>query len=132
MPRRASVRYYQSRKAYYTHFEGRQIKLADGPDDAPKGPTYLAALEEFRRLMQVSNADTADQGNTVRVVIDLYGQHLERNGQERSLEILLQTCTSAVELFGDKTFSELKPLHVSAWLAQMAKPRNTKKHKGVK
>lgn len=43
--------------------------------------------------MQVSNADTADQGNTVRVVVDLYGQHLERNGQDRSLEILLQTCT---------------------------------------
>ncbi len=132
MGRRESVRYYASRKAYFTHFEGRQIKLADGPDDAPKGPTYLAALDEFRRMMQVSNADSADQGNTVRVVVDLYGQHLERNGQSRSLEILLATCTSAVEQFGDQTFAALKPVHVSGWLAKMAKPRAGKRKKTVK
>lgn len=122
--RKASVRYYASRGAYFTHFEGRQIKLAEGPDDAPKGPTYLAALREFGELMSVETADTADQENTVRVVVDLYGQHLERNGQDRTLEILLQTCTSAVEEFGDKNFGELKPIHVSSWLAKMAKPRD--------
>jgi integrase len=122
--RKASVRYYASRGAYFTHFEGDQIRLAVGPDDAPKGPTYLAALEAFRQLMQVNTADTADQANTVRVVVDLYGQHLERNGQDRTLGILLQTCTSAVEAFGDKTFAQLKPVHVSNWLAKMAKPRD--------
>ena len=74
--------------------------------------------------MPVQTADTADQANTVRVVVDLYGQHLERNGQARSLEIVLQTCTSAVEAFGDKTFAELKPVHVTEWLAKMAKPRD--------
>ncbi|MBA4063092.1 MAG: hypothetical protein C0501_05160 [Isosphaera sp.] len=132
MARRASVRYYASRAAYFTHFEGRQIKLAEGPDDAPKGPTYLAALDAFRRLMQVCNADAADQGNTVRVVVDLYGQHLERNGQARSLEILLATCTSAVAEFGDTVIGELKPIHVSGWLAKMAKPRAGKRKKTVR
>jgi hypothetical protein len=132
MARRASVRYYASRKAYFTHFEGRQIKLAEGADDAPKGPTYLAALGQFRQLMEMSNADTADQGNTVRVVVDLYGQHLERNGQSRSLEILLATCTSAVERFGDTLMGALKPVHVSGWLAQMAKPRVDRKKRTVK
>jgi len=132
MARRASVRYYQSRKAYFTHFEGQQIKLASGPDDAPKGPTYLAALDEFRRLMQVSSADSADQGNTVRIVVDLYGQHLERNGQARSLEILLATCTSAIERFGDTAMGDLKPIHVSGWLAEMAKPRAGKRKKEVR
>jgi integrase len=130
--RKSSVRYYATKGAYFTHFVGKQIRLSDGPDDAPKGKTYLAALARFQELMQVSNADTADQGNTVRVVVDLYGQHLERNGQARSLEIVLQTCTSAVEQFGDKTFDVLKPVHVSAWLALMAKPRATKKFKAVK
>lgn len=130
--RKASVRYYASKGGYFTHFEGKNIRLADGPDDAPKGKTYLAALARFRELMQVSSADTADQENTVRVVVDLYGQHLERNGQDRSLEIVLQTCTSAMAEFGDKTFQELKPVHVTGWLAKMAKPRDTKKHKGVK
>src|SRR5262249_37804875 len=76
--RKASVRYYASRGAYFTHFEGDQIRLSVGPDDAPNGPTYLAALDAFRQLMQVNTADSDDQANTVRVVVDLYGQHLER------------------------------------------------------
>jgi integrase len=130
--RKASVRYYASKGGYFTHFEGKNIRLADGLDDAPKGKTYLAALARFQELMNVSNADTADQGNTVRVVVDLYGQHLERNGQDRSLEIVLQTCTSAMAQFGDKTFDALKPVHVTGWLALMSKPRDTKKHKGVR
>jgi integrase len=130
--RRASVRYYASKGGYFTHFEGKNIRLADGPDDAPKGKASLAALARFQELMQVRTADTADQGNTVRVVVDLYGQHLERNGQDRTVEIVLQTLTSAVAEFGDKTFQELKPVHVTNWLARMAKPRDTKKHKGVK
>src|SRR5436309_1852006 len=103
--RKASVRYYASKGGYFTHFEGKNIRLADGPDDAPNGPTYLAALAKFSELMQVNNADVADQGNTVRVVVDLYGQHLERNGQTRTLKILLDTCTSAVEQFGDKSLN---------------------------
>lgn len=122
--RKASVRYYASKGGYFTHYEGKKHRLADGPDDAPNGKTYLAALDKFRELMDVSNADTADQGNTVRIVVDLYGQHLERNDQGRTLEILLQTCTSAVAEFGDKTFQELKPVHVTNWLAKMAKPRD--------
>src|SRR5581483_8335675 len=126
MARRASVRYYASRKAFFTHFEGRQIKLADGPDDAPKGPTYLAALDEFRRLMQVSNADVAGQDNTVRVIVDRYAQHLERNEQARSLEILLATCTSAVKRFGDVPIAALKPHEVNAWLDEMAQPREVR------
>jgi integrase len=122
--RKASVRYYESRGAYFTHFEGKQIRLADGPDDAPKGPTYLAALAKFSELMQVNTADTAGQENTVRIVVDLYGQHLERNEQTGTLKILLQTGTSAVEQFGDKTFSQLKPIHVSTWLNTMSKLRD--------
>jgi integrase len=124
MGRRSSVRYFASKGAYFTNFEGQRYRLADGPDDAPKGPTYLAALRKFGELMSVETANSADQANTVRVVVDLYGQHLERNGQDRSLEIVLQTCTSAIAEFGDKTFAELKPIHVTNWLAKMAKPRD--------
>lgn len=130
--RKSSVRYYASKGGYFTHHEGKNIRLADGPDDAPKGKTYLAALARFQELMQVNQADTADQGNTVRVVVDLYGQHLERNGQVGTLRILLATLTPAMEQFGDKTFDELKPVHITSWLAKMAEPHDTKKHKGVK
>lgn len=132
MARRASVRYYASRNGYYTHFEGRQIKLIEGPDDAPNGPTYLAALGRFREHMAASHADVADQGNTVRLVLDLYGQHLERNGQARSLQIVLDTCTSAVERFGDTPIGQLKPSHVSDWLAAQAQPRKDRKKRTVR
>jgi integrase len=131
MARRASVRYYESRKAYFTHFEGRQIPLAKGPDDAPKGPTYLAALDKFSEIMRLANADIADQGNTVATVCEMYGQRLEREGKTASLRILLDTCTSAVAEFGTKTMAEFKPIHVTDWLAKMAKPRmDSKKRMG--
>lgn len=124
MPRTPTIRYFESKGGYFTNHKQERFRLASGPDDAPNGPTYLAALRKFGELMQVSTADTADQANTVRVVVDLYGQHLERNGQDRTLEILLQTCTSAVAEFGDETFDQLKPVHVSNWLAKMASPRD--------
>jgi integrase len=132
MPRKPSIRYFESKNGFFTNFEGTRYRLADGPDDSPTGPNYLAALKRFGEIMQVGTVDTADQANSVRVVVDLYGQHLERNDQTRTLEILLQTCTSAVAEFGDRTFAQLKPVHVTNWLAKMAKPRDTKKHKGVK
>ena len=123
MPRKPTIRFFASKNGYYTNHEKTRFRLGDGPDDSPTGPNYLAALRRFGEIMQVGVADTADQANTVRVVVDLYGQHLERNGQGRTLEILLQTCTSAVAEFGDKTFGQLKPVHVTGWLAKMAKLR---------
>lgn len=132
MPRKPTIRFFESKYGYYTNHDRTRHRLGDGPDDSPTGPNYLAALRRFGEIMQVGVADRADQANSVRVVVGLYGQHLERNGQGRTLEILLQTCTSAVAEFGDKTFAQFKPIHVTGWLAKMAKPRDTKKHKGVK
>jgi hypothetical protein len=55
--RRSSVRYRACRKAYFTHSEGRQIKLAEWPDDTPKGPTYLAALGRCQRSCRATKLD---------------------------------------------------------------------------
>lgn len=73
--RKSSVRYYASMNGYFTHSEGKSIRLADGPDDAPKGKTYLAALARFQELMQFSDADTANRGNALRVVVENTSQH---------------------------------------------------------
>lgn len=132
MPPASKIGYYPSRKGYYTCFRKEQILLAKGPDDQTTGPTYLAALAKFQEIMQLANADTIDQGNTVRLIVDLYGQHLERNGQARSLTILLDTCTSAIEQFGDLPIGDLKPKHVSDWLDLKAKPRIDSKKRTVK
>jgi integrase len=127
MPPTADISYYDSRKGYYTCFRGKQTPLAKGPDDKPTGPTFLAALTKFREIMQLANADTADQGNTVATICEMYGQLLEREGKTASLRILLGTCTSATERFGSKTMAEFKPIHVTEWLAAMAVPREDSK-----
>lgn len=127
MPKTPSVRYYPTRSGYYTCFRNKQIPLAKGPNDKPTGPTYLAALKKFTELMETANADKADQGNTVDLICELYGQHLERNGRTGSLRILRDTCKSALERFGDKTLAEFKVFHVTEWLEAMAKPRKDSK-----
>lgn len=50
MARKSSVRYYPSRSAFFTVYRGERHKLAEGPDDQPDGPTFLAALTAFRGL----------------------------------------------------------------------------------
>ncbi|MSQ96503.1 MAG: hypothetical protein EXR98_18400, partial [Gemmataceae bacterium] len=127
MPPTSEIGYYPSRKGYYTCFRDKQIKLATGPDDKPTGPTYLGALRKFTEIMETANADTVDQGNTVRLICDLYAQHLRRNDKKASLRIFLDTCTSGIERFGDKTIAEFKPFHVTEWLEAMAKPREDSK-----
>ena len=97
MPRKPTIRFFESRGGYFTNYAKTRYRLGDGPDDSPGGPNYLAALKKFGEIMQVEKSDTADQGNTVRVVVGLHCQHLERNKQDRTLEIVLQTCTAAVE-----------------------------------
>ncbi|HLW65249.1 MAG TPA: tyrosine-type recombinase/integrase [Gemmataceae bacterium] len=127
MPPTSEISYYPSRKGYYTWFRDKQIKLSKGPDDKPTGPTYLTALRKFTELLELANADTSDQGNTVRLICELYGQHLERNGKTASLRIYLETCTSGIERFGEKTIAEFKVFHVTEWLEAMAKPRKDRK-----
>jgi hypothetical protein len=49
--RKPSVRYWESRKAYCCWIDGERHFLAHGPDDAPSGPTFLAALDQFKELL---------------------------------------------------------------------------------
>jgi transposase-like protein len=45
------LRYYPARRGYWACLNKHKYRLADGNDDAPHGPTYLAALEAFRLLL---------------------------------------------------------------------------------
>jgi len=72
MPRRPLPRYFESRGGYYVQLNGKQRRLATGPDDGPTGPTYLLALDEFKKLLESTSLDTAGDGSTVRSVLDRY------------------------------------------------------------
>jgi hypothetical protein len=57
MPRTSSIRYFKSRKAYYTQYRGRQFCLAAAPRDEPEGPTYRLAVQRFSELISVSEVE---------------------------------------------------------------------------
>src|SRR5579871_4054604 len=92
MPRNPTPRYFASRKAYYCQFAGRQHLLASGPDDAPGGPTYLAALETFRHLMAGTSIEEDGDENPIEVILETYLQHamskLKASTLERSVFML--------------------------------------------
>jgi integrase len=74
-----SIRYFKSRRAFYCQYRGHQYPLAKGPDDRPNGPTFLAAHEEFRRVMAEGARESAKDGIHVRLLCELY---MQRTGQD--------------------------------------------------
>jgi integrase len=128
MPRTPQVRYFDSRKAYFTTYKGRQIPLAVGPKDEPDGPTYKAAVRKFGEVMQVGEAARAEDDNLVITVLDQYAVHLRNQNRLKTLDILLRCTKSAVAEFGGLKVKDLKPLHVQAWLDKMGTNRGL--HRG--
>ncbi|HEX5269045.1 MAG TPA: tyrosine-type recombinase/integrase [Gemmataceae bacterium] len=136
--RKASVRYYPSRGAYFTTYRGKTHRLAEGPDDAPAGPTFLAALDKFKQLMQAAEAGTAKDANTVRTVVGRYLEWLASRRKPRTLALrklyLGGFCGFTDEgspPFGDLRVGELGPHHVERYCDFMRKPRwnaHQKKH----
>src|SRR5262249_59323118 len=95
---------------YCTTFRGQQHILAAGPDDAPTGPTYLAALEAFRQTLQLETADQAGGKNTLRVVAERFLSWCQVNKKPKTLkmytECLLPLCNFR-QRPGDPLFGEL-------------------------
>jgi integrase len=123
MPRTPSVRYFDSRKAYFATYKGKQHRLACGPKDGPGGPTYLAAVNKFSELMHCAEADRAEDNNLVITILDRYAVHLKNQGRERTLDIFRRCCDSAVREFGHLKYKELKVMHVQSWLDKMGLER---------
>ncbi len=127
MPRKSQVNWFKTRNAYYTQLNGKQIRLAEGEDDAPNGPTFTAALAAYKDLLNISQAETSGNCNTVRTVCELYARHLSRDPENAgSLTIFLSVTKYAIPAFGDVRLVDLKPFHIQDWLNEMAKPRNIK------
>jgi integrase len=126
MARRSQVRYFPSRRAYYTQINGQQHHLADGPDDAPSGPTYLAAVNKFARVMTLAaGADAKDQ-NSVHAVLEHYLRHVERTRKPGTLKVRVVRLLPFVKEYGQKTVAELTPFDVVAFCEKMRNPRKTR------
>lgn len=114
MSRKPSVRYWGSRKAYCCEIDGTQHILAKGPNDGPKGKTYLAAVKRFGKLISLE----ADKGSDDYLVSSLFNQyrlHLQtrKSGVPGVFDIMARGF--AVQ-FGKKRVNELKPYDFDTWL----------------
>lgn len=85
MARKPTIGYWSGRKGggYFCNFRGQKHELALGPDDAPTGPTYLAALSKFGSIMKGDAEAQAEAASptpaTVREVLDEYLKHISKS-----------------------------------------------------
>src|SRR5262245_44785386 len=81
---RPEVRYWNRQGGgYFATIAGRKVCLALGPDDAPKGPTYLTALDVFLREMRQEQGRGTDRF-AVGALIRAYWTHLDSEGRDAS------------------------------------------------
>lgn len=129
MARKRGVRYYPSRGGYYVWFENKQIRLATGPDDGPAGPTFTAALAEYKGLLALANAERAGDLNPVRVLVEKYLSDLQSRGAAQTITKETHVLSLFCDTFGEVECREMKPTAVYEWLSEMAKPRIVKGRK---
>ena len=129
MPRTPSIRYFDSRKAYYTQYQGRQRLLAAGPKDEPDGPTYKAAVLRFSQLMHADDVERAEDNSLVSAIIVRYYHSLERENRKNTLHLARTMLDPAIADFGYVKVKELKPINVSDWLAKMAVRKSSGREK---
>lgn len=96
MARKAThPRYWPGRKGggYFVVYKGVRRELALGPDDAPDGPTYRAALTAFQAVLkgQAEEAERPPAPATVREVLDEYLKHISKTKKPGTVEIRLRS-----------------------------------------
>jgi integrase len=138
MARKPQARYYASRKGggYFVTFHGTLYELALGPDDAPTGSTYLAALERFKEVLQLGGLVTGGAKNTVRVVLETYMAHIATRKKEGTVEIRRRCFEPFVNwnpdgkgCIGERPVSSLTHFLIYRFLEHMEipRPQNRKK-----
>jgi integrase len=119
MARKPQVRYFASRGGYYCQLAGRQHRLATGPDDGPGGPTFLAAVEAYKQLLELGAVSTSKDANTLRAVLETY---LVRNKDRLSPTTFnhrLYGIRPFTDILGDTAVRDLTHLMVEDFLAKM-------------
>jgi integrase len=125
MARRASVRYWPTRKAYCCWFKGKQYVLAEGPDDYP-GPTYQAAVKKFAQLTTLEAAERTKDGTPVGVVCDRFLGRCATDCRQKTYEShrdALSRFVEAIDPDGLMPSSSLTVAMVRGFLVQTAEPR---------
>jgi integrase/recombinase XerC len=131
MARKPTVRYFPSRGGYYCQHLGKQHKLALGPDDAPTGPTYDAALNAFRRLMRGETTSPGADEKTVESIWQEYRRFLSTRRSATTLAIRSQGIEPFVARHGKLPCRAINHGIVYAFMDGMRKPRLDKRGRKV-
>jgi integrase len=115
MGRKASVRYYESKRAFMCTFEGKRYRLADAPvDDSPSGPRYLAALDRFSEIMRgEGRVDARD--TRMCAAVDRWLAHARTHTSPEHHEVSARYLARGVARWGEMPVSNFRPHHVDAW-----------------
>jgi integrase len=125
-----TVRYWKSRKAYACWIGEDRHFLARGPDDAPNGPTYLAALDKFRKLMAKDEAKGTDD-YLVSALLNQYRAHLRTTRKSGVPGVFEVMARGFAEEFGSKRVRDLKPYDFDQWLETQTQWNPTSKAHAV-
>jgi integrase len=129
--KKPSVRYWASRGGYCCWIDGTQHLLAKGPKDDPTGPTYLDALERFRKLLAME-ADKGTDNYLVSSLLNQYRAHLKATRKSDVPGIFEVMARGFAEELGSKRVCELKPHDVEEWLSRQDRWNPTSKaHAGT-
>lgn len=126
MAKKPSVRYWESRGGYGSWIDGTQHILAKGPDDGPRGPTYLEALQRFCKLLDLeTNKGTDDY--LVSALFNQYRAHLKerRNDVPHVFEMMVRAFSAG---HGHLRVRDLRPFHVEDWLKEQSQWNDTSKN----
>ncbi len=125
------MRYWATRGGYCCRLGPIRHLLAKGPDDAPNGPTYLEALEHFRKLL-TKDANKGTDDYLVSSLLNQYRAHLKATRKSVVPGVFEVMARGFAEEFGSKKVRELKPHMIEGWLAKQDHWNNTSKaHAGT-
>jgi integrase len=123
MPRQPSVRYFDSRKAYYCQYQGKQHLLASGLKDEPGGPTYLAALTAFAQLMKSGQIEKAKDDNEIQAILEKYMQHAQTRLRPSTFRRRFFSLRPFQQALGSLPVSALTHFKIEDFIAAQRRPR---------
>jgi len=129
--KKPSVRDWESREAYCCWIGKDQHTLARGPKDDPTGPTYLLALDRFRKLLSLET-DKGTDDYLVSSLLNQYRTHLHATRKSDVPNIFEVMARGFAAEFGSKKVCELEPHMMETWLGKQDNWNNTSKaHAGT-
>src|SRR5688572_11759957 len=130
MPKKPSVRYWDSRGGYGCWIRGVQHILAKGADDGPTGPTYLDALDRFGKLLRMETGKGTDE-YLVSSLLNQYRQHLKDTRTSAVPGVFEVMARGFSAEFGHLPVRDLKPYDFDAWLRKQSRWNPTSKAHAV-